>query len=614
MRSALQELVSSGKKGLLALASPIRRKEYSKEVTRSFRRGKKLLITLSIIAIISLASSWGAIRKGEHWLLEKEAGETAVQWATFARNNIIDLEGLLSGNPPSIMDRTIFNLIIKAGDVFRYKVFGSYGLVLLASREDDIGTTTSRAYFFNLVQKGDTYVKIVGDFEREQKIVSEAYVPVMQQERFLGAIEVYVDMTPRALALRFTGNLIFAFLVVLLATIGLVCGSFVWFDVRARMEETRRKSEDRFRIIVNHSPAKIQIKDTKGRFTLINSHAEKLFGVTDENARGKTAEEVFLPEIAEVATENDRHVMETGLVVEQEENWLTKDGVRTYLTITFPIHDTDGHIDAIGAIGTDITERKRADERLLAAKEKAVLANRAKSEFLATMSHELRTPLSAIIGFSEAIQGETFGPVGSPKYLEYVADINASGQHLLRMINDILDLSRIESGRSDLQEENINVVNAVQYCAAQVKEQAKSAGITIEHNPASDLPFLRADERKLKQILSNLLSNAVKFNKPGGKITIRYSVDSDGGFVFQITDTGIGISADDIPKALAPFRQIDSNLNREYEGAGLGLSLAKVLTESHDGSLDLDSEPGVGTTVTVRFPTKRTVFATAIGA
>ena len=261
----------------------------------------------------------------------------------------------------------------------------------------------------------------------------------------------------------------------------------------------------------------------------------------------------------------------------------------------------------------EIAERKRTEEALLAAKEAAELANRSKSEFLANMSHELRTPLNAIIGFSEMIKTATFGPVGSPKYREYATDIYGSGQHLLNVITDILDISKIEAGKLELHEEPVDVPEAVESCLMLVNERAENAGLTLEIEIADDLPPLRADERKLKQILINLLSNAVKFTPEGGTVTTRVWYHRDDGYVFQVADTGIGIAPDDIPKVLAPFGQVDSTLARKYEGTGLGLPLTKSLVEMHGGSFDLQSEPGVGTTVTARFPAGRIVSEAATG-
>ena len=225
-----------------------------------------------------------------------------------------------------------------------------------------------------------------------------------------------------------------------------------------------------------------------------------------------------------------------------------------------------------------------------------------------TRSHELRTPLNAILGFSEIIKDQTFGPVGSDKYRDYANDINTSGHDLLNLINDILDLSKVESGTDELHEENIEIATVIRSALTMVRGHSKRKGIELAQETADEMPALRADERKLKQILVNLLSNAVKFTDVGGKVTLRAWCRADSGYVLQIIDTGIGIAPEDIPKALSRFGQVDASLNRKYEGVGLGLPLTKAIIEQHGGYLDLQSEVGVGTTVTVRFPAERIVY------
>ena len=254
--------------------------------------------------------------------------------------------------------------------------------------------------------------------------------------------------------------------------------------------------------------------------------------------------------------------------------------------------------------GADLV-RLAGDLRL--ASEQADSANLAKSAFLAAMSHELRTPLNAIIGFSEIIASETSGPIGNAKYSEYAKDINDSGQHLLALINDILDLSKVDSGVEELHEEDIEIRVLARSILTLVGGRAGKDGVKLQLDLADDLPALRGDHRKLKQILVNLLSNAIKFTEPGGSVTFKARCRSASGYVFQVIDTGIGIAPEDIPKALSQFGQVDSDLNRRYEGTGLGLPLTKALVELHGGSLDLQSEVGVGTTVTLRFPADRIV-------
>ena len=260
----------------------------------------------------------------------------------------------------------------------------------------------------------------------------------------------------------------------------------------------------------------------------------------------------------------------------------------------------------IVATYADVTELKLREVELAEAHDKAMDASRAKSEFLANMSHELRTPLNAIIGFAEIIMDEVLGPVGNEKYRDYAKDINDSGQHLLEIINDILDLSKIETGQVALREEEIDVPEVVHGCLKLIGERAKSAGVDlIADFDTETYPVLLADRRMLKQILVNLLSNAVKFTPPGGRVTVSAHCDPAAGYTLTIADTGIGIAPDDIPKALARFEQVDARLDRRFEGTGLGLPLSKALVELHGGSLELESEVCVGTTVTIRFPAAR---------
>jgi signal transduction histidine kinase len=240
----------------------------------------------------------------------------------------------------------------------------------------------------------------------------------------------------------------------------------------------------------------------------------------------------------------------------------------------------------------------------------AAEASQAKSQFLATMSHELRTPLNAIIGFSELLKGELFGPIGDPRYKGYVNDVHRSGKHLLSLVNDVLDFSKIDAGHLTLQEDQIDMSESLTTSLRMIEGQAASAGVIIEREIAHDLPILRADERRVRQILLNLLSNAVKFTPRGGLVRLIAFADQKE-FVVQVADNGIGMAKEDIPRALERFGQLDGDLNRKYEGTGLGLPLTKKLAELHGGRLEIESELCVGTKVTVAFPADRLVERSA---
>jgi signal transduction histidine kinase len=268
------------------------------------------------------------------------------------------------------------------------------------------------------------------------------------------------------------------------------------------------------------------------------------------------------------------------------------------------------HIAELEATQAQLEE---TSHNLRGALEAADAANRAKSSFLAAMSHELRTPLNAVIGFSEMMQLEAFGPLGNPRYQQYAGDIRNSGKHLLELINDVLDLSRIDAGEFKLDESDFAVATLIEQSLRFIAPQAERADLRLKANSAPDLPRIRADQRRLKQALINLLANAVKFTPAGGSITVSATRTSTG-LAIAVKDTGIGIAAADIPRALEQFGQVDSRLARKYEGAGLGLPLAKRFMELHGGTLTLESTVDVGTTVTLILPAARLVEADSAAA
>ena len=556
----------------------------------------------------------------------------------------------------------------------------------------------------------------------------------------------WIEKSPNAMAIWSVGAIL------ALLVIGLTL-----YQERQRAEKeivqiALRESEERFRALIKYMPNKIHIKDTQGRYILINRKSEQLFGVSNEEAHGKTSSEIFPSEMSEAFGSHDQIVLNTGEPVEAEEEFPEEDGIHIYLTTKFPILGADGDIVAVGSSGIDITERKkaeqaqreseakfrdfatissdwfwemdadlrfsyfsprnkditgfnpelylgksrrevsnndqvdehwrrhladldahrefrnfeydlkitddrslnisingkpafdsqgnflgyygtgsditdrkRAEEELAAhrvhlqelvlertqelkeAKDAAENANRAKSEFLANMSHELRTPLNAIIGFSSTIKEEYFGPLGHPKYTEYMGDILTSGHHLLELINDVLDVSAIEAGKVELSDVEILIPEIVEASVNLVRAQAETGKITIGAKLADDLPHLRGGDRRVKQILLNLLSNAVKFTHEGGEISIRSQLNENGGLAISIGDTGIGMDEDEMSSALSMFGQVDSGLARRHEGSGLGLPLTRGLMELHGGSLEIISEKGRGTTAIAHFPPDRTI-------
>lgn len=259
-------------------------------------------------------------------------------------------------------------------------------------------------------------------------------------------------------------------------------------------------------------------------------------------------------------------------------------------------------------IGTDadVTERHEAAQSERDKRSAAKASDRIKTEVMAKLSHEIRTPLNAIIGFSEAIKDNALGPLSEEKMREYVGDIHVASRHLLALVNDILDLSKAESGRVELKEEDIVVEDLVREAMRMVDTQAKAGSIRMTLNLSPGVPRLRADRRLIRQVLLNLLTNAIKYTRPGGLVTVRGYRSPDGGIVLGVSDTGIGIAREDIPQALAPFGRVPTGL--DIEGTGLGLPLAVSFVERHGGKLRVDSEKGVGTDVSVNFPPMRSLI------
>lgn len=386
----------------------------------------------------------------------------------------------------------------------------------------------------------------------------------------------------------------------------------IWCDIteRKRVEESLRVSEERYALAVSGTAYGLWDWNIQTGEDYQSPRWKEILGYEayELENRHETFTDALHPEDHDRVIEAARAHLEKRVPYDLEYRLRCKNGSYVWIHARGQaVWDEFGTPLRMAGSNSDITERKTAEKTIRAAMKEAENANRTKSEFLATMSHELRTPLNAIIGFSEIIKDEALGPVGSTKYRDYADDINESGHHLLALINDILDLSKVESGTDELHEENIEISQTAKAIKKLVVGLAQKGNVELELDVPDDIPLLYADERKVKQILLNLLSNAIKFTPGGGKVTLKIWSRAESGYVLQVIDTGIGIAFEDIPKALAPFQQIDSGLNRIHEGTGLGLPLTKSLVETHGGYLDLQSEVGVGTTVTVRFPAERIV-------
>jgi PAS domain S-box-containing protein len=374
-------------------------------------------------------------------------------------------------------------------------------------------------------------------------------------------------------------------------------------SLRKKIEAAQRRSEKLLGTVFQASPDPISLTTMKdGRYVDVNESFLRALGWSRSDVIGRTATEIgfwkdpnFRERMVE-ALRRDGSVRDLASQVRQPSGEI-RDFIYSIEVIQFEEESL------LLGIGRDVTELKRSADRLRESMEAAELANRAKSEFLANMSHELRTPLNAILGFSEIIGGEMFGSTGHPRYVDYAKDIYSSGHMLLQIIDDLLDLSRVEHGKLELHAENLIARDVIEGCLRLVDGRAREARLRI----ATDLPDLpirlEADPLRLRQVLLNLVTNAIKFTPAGGSITIgARRVDGAPELAFFVADTGIGMTPEEVAVAQQPFGQVANAMTREHSGAGLGVPLAVGLVKLHGGRLVIESEPGQGTRVTVTLP------------
>ncbi len=363
--------------------------------------------------------------------------------------------------------------------------------------------------------------------------------------------------------------------------------------------------------VLDNLPIGVSVKDLDGRFIIANKQLRIWRPQLKEDYLGQRADDIFNdPAVVSSKRAAQEEETRTSKKIVKREEWRTyEDGSRRFLEwIKFPILDRDGDIVGIGTIGTDLTGRKTVEQHLRTAKETAEIASRAKSEFLAHMSHELRTPLNAVIGFSHIMIEQTFGPLGHANYVDYAKDIYGAGNHLLKVISDILDISKIEAGEIELDQKEIDLGHLMASSIKMIRSRADAAGVIITLKMPRELPAFYGDELRLRQIALNLLSNAVKFTPSGGEITFSIELEPTGALKWEVSDTGIGIPNEDINRVLRPFEQARQGFEFSHEGTGLGLYLTKTLTELHGGTLALTSRVGEGTQVALQFPAERTLL------
>ena len=368
----------------------------------------------------------------------------------------------------------------------------------------------------------------------------------------------------------------------------------------------RRSTEADLRLMraaMDCSSEAICLLDPSGRFLTVNDATCRQLGYSRE--------ELLTMSVFDVAVQTDREGWQERWELYREigarsieGRRRTKDGHIFPVDLTTSFFKFDDE-EYLFTVARDATHRHAIEHELRDARDRAESANHAKSQFLANMSHELRTPLNAIIGFSEVISSALFGPLDA-RYRDYAQDIHGSGHHLLQIINDLLDLSKVEAGRFELHDGQIQIATLFETCRRMVADRAATAGVALNIEPTT--LEVSGDELRLEQVLLNLASNAVKFTPSGGNVRIAAALGPEGQVSISVADTGIGMAADEIPRALQPFGQIDNSMTRPHGGTGLGLPLAKRLVELHGGTLTVESEAGRGTTVTFTLPAERTRF------
>jgi PAS domain S-box-containing protein len=356
-------------------------------------------------------------------------------------------------------------------------------------------------------------------------------------------------------------------------------------------KEALHESEARLRGILDHSPAIIYLKDVAGKFVLVNHQFERTFKMPRSMVIGRTAFDLFPPRLAELYVKNDEQALSAeSLYV--EEPALIEGSVHVFSTAKFPLLGTDGEPYALCGIGTDITERKKADDEIKTARLEAERANRAKSEFLSRMSHDLRTPLNAVLGFAQLLDNDSL----SGEQRECVNQILHGGQHLLDLINEVLDIARIEAGRLSLSPEPVSVRETVRHALALVAPLAAKGNVTLvlDDSAKADRSVI-ADRQRLNQILLNLLSNAVKYNRPGGRVIVAVEAAGAGRLRINVSDTGAGIPRPKLQLLFRPFERLGAE-GTAVEGTGLGLALSRGLAEAMGGELGVASEVDRGST------------------
>ncbi|MEO4043283.1 ATP-binding protein [Hoeflea sp. CAU 1731] len=374
----------------------------------------------------------------------------------------------------------------------------------------------------------------------------------------------------------------------------------------ARKVATLEVEVNELRSILETATDGVVLLGEDGTIRSLNRSASALFDYDEDEIRAKPFSYLFAHESQRAVRDYLASLSDHGVasVLNDGREVIGREASGRFL----PLFMTIGHLSGSNghcAVMRDITQWKRAEEELKSAKREAESASLHKSEFLARVSHEIRTPLNAIIGFSDLMAEQRFGPIGSPRYVEYANDIGRSGKHVLEIVNDLLDISKIEAGEQELDFAAISLNQTLLDAVTILQPQANRQRVIIRTSLSSAVPDVVADRRSIKQIAINILSNAVRFTPAGGQAVVSSSYEKDGGVVVRIRDTGVGMSDQQLADAMKPFRQVSESARPRGEGTGLGLPLAKAMTEANRAQFSMDSKPGDGTIVEIRFPPQR---------
>jgi PAS domain S-box-containing protein len=384
----------------------------------------------------------------------------------------------------------------------------------------------------------------------------------------------------------------------------------------ASQSEKSGPTADELRLILDTATDGIITLDTAGRILSFSAGAEAIFGYRQAEVHGRMLFELMDAESRKTVRDYLAALGEGGIASifndGREVHAIAAQGGKIPVFLTIGRMGTNGEArlrpdsaPAFCAVMRDITQWKKTEAELRRAKDDAERASAQKSDFLARISHELRTPLNAILGFSEVMRSERFGEMRNPKYLAYANDIHTSGEHLLSLINDLLDLSKVEAGKLELNFTSVNVAELAEHCLKLMEEDARGRRVILRRNFAAGLPNVVADLRSMKQILLNLISNAIKFTAAGGQVIVSGQTQPSGEFVLRVKDTGVGIAPEALEIALTPFGRAHDNEHPEIGGTGLGLPLTKALTEANRARFEITSKPEKGTSVEIVFPVNR---------